>query len=37
LMARRTGWLCPNCEYTQYWAHKFMLEKPIDPFNRDKT
>ena len=31
LMARRTGWLCPHCDYTQYWAHKFMLEKPINP------
>lgn len=20
------GWYCPNCDYTQNWAHAFMLE-----------
>jgi hypothetical protein len=31
LIATRHGWLCPHCDYTQYWAYKFMLDPPIHP------
>jgi hypothetical protein len=24
LIAAETGWVCPNCDYTQDWAHDFM-------------
>lgn len=27
LLATTTGWVCPYCEYTQNWAHDFMLQK----------
>lgn len=26
LVATRGGWVCPNCYYTQDWAHAFMVE-----------
>lgn len=26
LVARQDGWHCPECDYRQKWAHKFMLE-----------
>ena len=26
LVATNAGWVCPQCEYTQNWAHDFMLE-----------
>lgn len=25
LVATATGWVCPTCDYTQSWAHDFML------------
>jgi hypothetical protein len=25
LIAHETGWACPSCDYTQDWAHAFML------------
>ena len=25
LVATPTGWVCPKCDYTQNWAHDFML------------
>lgn len=28
LVATESGWICPFCEYTQDWAHSFMLEGP---------
>jgi hypothetical protein len=28
LVAHRDGWHCPNCVYTQSWAHEMMLEGP---------
>jgi ribosomal protein S27AE len=34
LVAHRDGWQCPSCNYTQNWAHRLMLEKPVDPFAR---
>ena len=27
LIATKDGWICPVCDYKQYWAHKFMSEK----------
>lgn len=26
LIARQDGWHCPNCDYTQDWAHQSMLQ-----------
>lgn len=26
LVATRDGWVCPDCDYTQAWAHAFMAE-----------
>lgn len=26
LIAQVTGWVCPSCDYTQDWAHKFMAD-----------
>jgi hypothetical protein len=28
LVATPEGWVCPDCDYTQGWAHRFMLETP---------
>ena len=28
LVATKNGWVCPNCDYTQDWAHDFMFEEP---------
>lgn len=28
LVATHAGWICPNCDYTQNWAHGMMLEVP---------
>jgi hypothetical protein len=28
LVATETGWSCPYCEYTQDWAHGFMMQGP---------
>jgi hypothetical protein len=25
LVATENGWICPYCDYTQDWAHDFML------------
>lgn len=25
LVATVRGWICPYCDYTQYWAHEFMV------------
>lgn len=31
LIARRESWVCPCCDYTQNWAHNFMvLTGPTD-------
>lgn len=27
LVATADGWVCKDCDYTQYWAHAFMLEE----------
>lgn len=27
LIARTDGWYCPDCDYTQTWAHKFMTDR----------
>lgn len=32
LIARRDGWHCPSCGYRQDWAHRFMLQEPVNPF-----
>jgi hypothetical protein len=37
LVATETGWICPNCNYTQKWAHEFMLQDPKAPFENVKT
>lgn len=26
LVAHNDGWHCPDCLYTQNWAHRFMLD-----------
>lgn len=26
LVATEQGWVCPDCNYTQDWAHEFMLD-----------
>lgn len=26
LVATNDGWVCPTCDYTQNWAHDFMLD-----------
>lgn len=26
LVATEEGWVCPNCDYTQNWAHEFMAD-----------
>jgi hypothetical protein len=26
LVATRNGWVCPKCDYSQKWAHKFMAD-----------
>ena len=26
LIPTRKGWVCPDCDYTQNWAHKFSFE-----------
>lgn len=26
LIATADGWICPYCEYTQSWAHKFTMD-----------
>jgi hypothetical protein len=26
LVATTDGWICPHCEYTQYWSHDFMAD-----------
>jgi hypothetical protein len=28
LVATKAGWVCPSCDYTQNWAHSFMLDEP---------
>ena len=25
LIATKDGWICPHCDYTQNWAHDFMM------------
>lgn len=32
LVATVSGWVCPQCPYTQDWAHRFMLTTPANPF-----
>lgn len=32
LTATEAGWVCPCCDYTQNWAHEFMLDPPPNPF-----
>ena len=31
LLATPEGWACQQCTYRQNWAHRFMLEKPVNP------
>lgn len=26
LLATPSGWVCPNCDYRQYWAHAFSAD-----------
>jgi len=30
LVPTTRGWICPICDYTQDWAHDFMMRKPND-------
>lgn len=34
LVATVNGWICPHCDYTQKWAHDFMLLEPVNPLTR---
>jgi len=27
LIATNNGWICPNCDYTQDWAHSFVFKR----------
>lgn len=36
LIATNDGWVCPECDYTQNWAHKGMLETDWSEFNAFK-
>ncbi len=31
LYATTRGWICPFCDYTQGWAHSFMLAGGTEP------
>jgi len=33
LVAIEDGWICPYCDYTQDWAHKFMSLPVPEPHN----
>lgn len=33
LVATLTGWICPQCTYTQDWAHSLMLTLPPNPLD----
>lgn len=34
LVATVDGWTCPDCDYTQDWAHTFMLDPAMgEPYN----
>lgn len=40
LKATKKGWVCPSCDYTQDWAHEWMLNdmwKKMLNFNIRKT
>ncbi len=37
LVATANGWVCPDCDYTQDWAHDCMLNEPIDPLAEWRT
>lgn len=40
LLATPEGWICGDCDYTQFWAHEFMLTDPpnaLDEIFRSKT
>lgn len=30
LIAKTSGWVCPSCDYTQNWAHEFMLNFSVE-------
>lgn len=32
LVATEAGWKCPDCDYTQDWAHQFMAADLPSPF-----
>jgi len=32
LIATKNGWTCPTCDYTQNWAHSWMMFEPPNPF-----
>lgn len=36
LVATREGWVCPECDYTQRWAHKFMTDNSWKTFVCDR-
>jgi hypothetical protein len=31
LVATEAGWTCPDCDYTQGWAHSFMADPAAAP------
>jgi hypothetical protein len=37
LIAVTAGLVCPKCDYTQNWAHDFMLQGPRNPLERQAT
>lgn len=36
LVATADGWVCPDCDYTQSWAHGFMAQ-PLPPLPWEKS
>jgi hypothetical protein len=46
LVATPHGWVCPSCDYTQKWAHGFMIDgswlesaeaHPFSPYYKPET
>lgn len=35
LTATPDGWTCPECKYTQTWAHRHMLKLPPNPLGQE--
>ncbi len=36
LLATSGGWICPDCDYTQDWAHAFMADPEVQRLRREE-